>query len=1219
MLVVIFSLATWGGVLSAAGFDPTEDLLASVRTMQVGDGDWPQWGGSSRRNNTPSGTNIPHRWDVVTGENLLWSMPLGSQTFGTPAVANGRVFVGTNNAHGYVKRYPAPISLGALIAFDEKVGKFLWQASTPPLATGRANFNVQLGTCSTPYCEANRIWYVTGRGEVVCLDAEGFHDGENDGPYNAESNENQDEDDLVWRFDMMADLGVSQHNRSTCSVTCLGDYCFVITGNGVDESHVNIPSADAPSFICLNKSTGKLVWTDNTPGRNVLHGQWSSPCAFHAGGRDQVVMGGGDGWIYSFDPAGDGAGKSRLLWKFDGNPKASVYVKGGGNEIRGRSPIVATPVFYDGYVYVGMGEDPEYGGGASHLYCIDPTRDGDVSIEVAVDSDGEEVLPKRLMAIDTTKGQKAIPNPNSALRWHYDNVDRNRNDKVAFDETMHRTVCSVVIKNDLLIVPDLSGIVHCLDAKREDQGKPVVYWTHDMFSSVVASPLAVENKVYICDEDGDVVVFELSKEHHILAENHFDQSIKTTPVVANDTLYIASRNRLYALRSGAKSSGSETANLEIAERSSNENTSRQEVPSGSPSEELAASSTTPSERPASPDPAATLTSNEAVEERAAASMPPEDRIESSDILLVETKEGLAAYSMSLGKWDTLNVNRPRSGQSRLKKATLGPTFACVVIDEQLFGFSSKVGRWAKLPIPADEVGQVSTYVGQNMLSATIGDRTYVLSSKTGEWTSPDAGQSSGGGDTVETTAIHDAEQKLRLALDSPEARRVLEEIAKHESRSARQAEQIRRMLKLKPTGEPESATILEARRELEATLAKALELKTQVEQWRVRDLQARLSRMEQQIGQRKAQSAQIVKRRAFELIEGDETEWNAQASASTATPTEQPKSRAIGTVSSVASPAIDPQRDSRPAAERPESPAAIPRKASPAKQSPANFNNNNHKKPNEFFVMNEDGTDLHSLYLFDGHPLVGSPAVSPDGQWIAFDEATPGNAENVHIYVMGIDGGMPQRICSGLMPTWFSDNRFLLCTRREPRYGVWRVDRETQEKTFLRPALGGQMSPDGTRIAVNFTPELAVFDLRTSTSRTIVGGRSNPFVHIVSNGTWSPDGKSFCFVGVRSSGVRDICTTTMTGINDIANLKKHYSFQDNIMTRLAWHPSGQRVLFSGICPSRKGLKQLYEFDPNKPGTVELVAGQDPTRNNLEMTWTPDGKRLIFVSGDYCED
>ena len=98
----------------------------------------------------------------------------------------------------------------------------------------------------------------------------------------------------------------------------------------------------------------------------------------------------------------------------------------------------------------------------------------------------------------------ARPNPNSAVVWHYANFDANKNGKIEFEETMHRTCGTVAIKDDLLFVADFSGLFHCLDAKT---GVP--YWTHDMLAAAWGSPLIVDDKVYIGDEDGDITVFKL--------------------------------------------------------------------------------------------------------------------------------------------------------------------------------------------------------------------------------------------------------------------------------------------------------------------------------------------------------------------------------------------------------------------------------------------------------------------------------------------------------------------------------------------------------------------------------------------------------------------------------------------------------------------------------------------------------------------------------------
>ncbi len=72
---------------------------------------------------------------------------------------------------------------------------------------------------------------------------------------------------------------------------------FVNTSNGVDEGHVNMPNSNAPSFIAMSRETGKVLWTDNSPGPNVLHGQWSSPAYGVLGGQAQVIFGSGDGLV----------------------------------------------------------------------------------------------------------------------------------------------------------------------------------------------------------------------------------------------------------------------------------------------------------------------------------------------------------------------------------------------------------------------------------------------------------------------------------------------------------------------------------------------------------------------------------------------------------------------------------------------------------------------------------------------------------------------------------------------------------------------------------------------------------------------------------------------------------------------------------------------------------------------------------------------------------
>lgn len=617
-------------------YDPVAARHRRIAGADVRENDWPQLGGSGLRNNTPAGRINPNLWgrdefapdgpwNHGQAPNVKWAARLGSQTYGTPIVANGKIFIGTNNGAGYLPRYPQNVDLGCLLCFRETDGKFLWQYSSQKLPTGRVHDWPLQGICSSPVVEGQRLWFVTNRGEVVCLDTEGYHDGWDDGRETARV-QRKNEADVVWRFDMMKELGVSQHNMATCAPTIWGHTLFVCTSNGVDETHVDIPAPDAPSFLAMDKHTGEVLWTDNSPGKNILHGQWSCPAVGVFDGVPQVIFPGGDGWLYSFRADRWKDGRPELLWKFDANPKSSEWTLGGSGT---RNNLIAVPVIYDGLVYSAVGQDPEHGEGTGHLWCIDPTKRGDVSPELAIDQAGSRLPRRRIQGIAQWKevlfirenvweglddgrvsgalrehmdslglnltgenkvetlvagrswilsadgerfrliantrrrsqsylrverevAESAVPNRNSAVVWHYDEYDLNKDGEIVFEEMFHRTIASPAIKNDLLIIPDFAGLVHCLDAKT---GVP--YWTCDMLAAAWSSPVIVGDDVFVGDEDGEMAIFALSPDPKESVRFDFgpirqvemNNTIYSTPTFANGVLYVATKTHLFAIES----------------------------------------------------------------------------------------------------------------------------------------------------------------------------------------------------------------------------------------------------------------------------------------------------------------------------------------------------------------------------------------------------------------------------------------------------------------------------------------------------------------------------------------------------------------------------------------------------------------------------------------------------------------------------------------------
>ena len=237
--------------------------------------DWPMWGGTPDRNMISNMVGLPSDWDIDTGRNIKWVAELGSQTYGNPVVAEGVVLVGTNNEA--VKDLRQQGDMGVLIAFREEDGELLWQHANEKLAAGRVHDWPYQGVCSSPLVENGVVYYVSNRGEVLALDIEGFRDGENDGWVTDEPYSSEIDADVIWRFDMLEEVGAFPHNMSNSSPVVYGDLIFVSTSNGQDESHVNIQSPMAPAIIALNKTTGELIWEDNSVDDRILHGQWASP------------------------------------------------------------------------------------------------------------------------------------------------------------------------------------------------------------------------------------------------------------------------------------------------------------------------------------------------------------------------------------------------------------------------------------------------------------------------------------------------------------------------------------------------------------------------------------------------------------------------------------------------------------------------------------------------------------------------------------------------------------------------------------------------------------------------------------------------------------------------------------------------------------------------------------------------------------------------------
>ena len=509
----------WGWGAALAG------LLVLAGPTALAAADQPQWGERFTRNQVSPEKNLPELFDPKTGRHVKWTAELGTQTHSTPVVAGGRVLIGTNNGRSRNPKQRG--DRGVLMCFDEQTGRFCWELLVPKRGPSMFWDWPNAGICSPATVEGRRVYVVSNRGEVMCLDLDGLANG-NDGPFQDESRHatpagqeppplSETDADILWLYDYTKEVGVRQHDSAHSSILMHGPYLYVNTSNGVDDSHRKIDAPDAPSLIVLDKTTGRLVATDGEHiGPRIFHSTWSSPALGEVEGRTLVFFCGGDGVVYAFEPLpwtrqGDRAvpapvpgaeGKAvptlQRVWRFDcdpGAPKESVHQYNSNRKVS-PSNIKSMPVFHDGRLYVTVGGDLWWGKNEAWLKCFSAQGQGDLT--------------------------------SSALRWSYP-LERH-------------SMSTPAVSGELVFAADCGRKLHCVDARSGG-----VCWTHELRGEIWASPLVADGKVYLGTRNGEFIVLAATREKKVLSDVDLDSPISGTAVAANGVLYVTTQTQLHAL------------------------------------------------------------------------------------------------------------------------------------------------------------------------------------------------------------------------------------------------------------------------------------------------------------------------------------------------------------------------------------------------------------------------------------------------------------------------------------------------------------------------------------------------------------------------------------------------------------------------------------------------------------------------------------------------
>jgi outer membrane protein assembly factor BamB len=209
--------------------------------------DWPRWRGPEGNGHVPENRPVPEK--LPEEPEVLWRMPV-KEGLASPVVAGGKLFY-----------FDARDGMETLHAMHPETREKYWSA-----AIGETFSDNQgpAGPRNTPLVDEERVYAVSGRGELRCL--------------------NVTDGSLIWRVNFVEDFGAlftgetgstpgAARHGNTGSPLISGEHLFAVAGG-----------PDGAGVVCFDKRTGAVIWkSQNDPAA------YPPPVFARVAGMDQII------------------------------------------------------------------------------------------------------------------------------------------------------------------------------------------------------------------------------------------------------------------------------------------------------------------------------------------------------------------------------------------------------------------------------------------------------------------------------------------------------------------------------------------------------------------------------------------------------------------------------------------------------------------------------------------------------------------------------------------------------------------------------------------------------------------------------------------------------------------------------------------------------------------------------------------------------------------